>query len=228
MILSPQEWDVLLRSVLVALVAVCLMFPLGVWLGYRLARGRLRLSFIIENLIQLPLVLPPVVTGYALLMALGPASPIGRVLESANLSVAFTWIGAAVAAAVVAFPLFVNTVRVAFENIDPEIEEAVYVFGGGRWAALRLVTIPLAARGIGAAVALAFGRALGEFGATIVLAGHIPGKTATLPLAIFTELNKVDGSVERLVLITVALSIVVMIIYSLLVKNLHSAGRQHS
>lgn len=227
-LLSPAEWEVLARSVGVASVAVLMMLPLGTWLGYRLARGRLRFSFVIENLVQLPLVLPPVVTGYALLLLVGPGSGFGRAIESVGLSVAFTWFGAALAASVVAFPLFVNTVRVAFEQIDPEIEEAGYVFGGTKWSVLRLVTIPLAARGILAGVALAFGRALGEFGATIVLAGNIPGKTATLPLAIYTEINRADGAVMRLVIITVCLSVIVMIAYSVLMRRLHSPAKEKS
>ena len=127
------------------------------------------------------------------------------------------------AAAVVSFPLMVQTMRVAFEQIDPEWEEAVYVYGGGRWAAFRHVTLPLAARGITAGVVLAFARAVGEFGATIVLAGNIPGRTRTIPLAIFTRINQVGGeeAALRLVLVAVVLSILSLLVHALLTRRLH-------
>ena len=224
MILSPAEWEVVVLSLRVAVAAVAVSLPFGIALAYGLARRRMPLTFVVENLIQLPLVLPPVVTGLLLLILLGPEGPVGRWLEGTlGLQIAFSGIGAALAAAVVAFPLMVQTMRVAFEQIDPEWEEAVYVYGGGRWAAFRHVTLPLAARGITAGVVLAFARAVGEFGATIVLAGNIPGRTRTIPLAIFTRINQVGGEAAalRLVLIAVALSILSLLAHALLTRRLH-------
>ena len=224
MILSPAEWEVVVLSLRVAVAAVAVSLPFGIALAYALARRRMPLTFVVENLIQVPLVLPPVVTGLLLLILLGPEGPVGQWLEGTlGLQVAFSGIGAALAAAVVAFPLMVQTMRVAFEQIDPEWEEAIYVYGGGRWAAFRHVTLPLAARGITAGVVLAFARAVGEFGATIVLAGNIPGRTRTIPLAIFTRINQVGGETEalRLVLIAVALSILSLLAHALLTRRLH-------
>lgn len=223
-LLTAYEWEALGLSLRVALVAVLVIFPFGVALGYVLARRRTPLRFVIENLVQLPLVLPPVVIGYMLLLLLGPRGPIGGALAAAGLQVAFTWLGAAIAAGIVAFPLLVQTVRVTFEQIDPSWEEAVLVDGGGRWAAFRWVVWPLAARGMAAGLILAFARAVGEFGATIVLAGNIPGQTQTLPLAIFTRLNQLGGDAAalRLVVIAVLLSIASLIAHAWLTRRLHS------
>ncbi len=224
MMLSPEEWDVVVLSLRVAGIAVMVSIPFGMALAYALARHRVPAPFVVENLIQLPLVLPPVVTGLLLLIVLGPEGPIGRWLEGTlGVQVAFSSVGAALAAAVVSFPLMVQTMRVAFEQVDPEWEEAVYVYGGGRWAAFRYVTLPLAARGIAAGVVLAFARAVGEFGATIVLAGNIPGQTRTIPLAIFTRINQVGGesAALRLVLIAVALSILSLLVHALLTRRFH-------
>ncbi len=224
MILSPAEWEIVVLSLQVAGAAVAASLPFGMALAYALARRRVPLSFLVENLIQLPLVLPPVVTGLLLLIVLGPEGPVGRWLEGTlGIQVAFSGIGAALAAAVVSFPLMVQTMRVAFEQIDPEWEEAVYVYGGGRWAVFRYVTLPLAARGITAGVVLAFARAVGEFGATIVLAGNIPGRTRTIPLAIFTRINQVGGEAAalRLVLVAVALSLLSLLVHAVLTRRLH-------
>ncbi len=223
MILTPEEWAIILLSLRVAAVAVALSLLPGLALAYALARRRVPFPFLVENLIQLPLVLPPVVTGLLLLLAFGPRGPLGGVLGALGMPVVFTWLGAALAAAVVAFPLLVQPMRVAFEQIDPAWEEAVYVYGGGRWAVFRYVTLPLAARGITAGVVLAFGRALGEFGATIVVAGNIPGVTRTVPLAIFTRINQIGGEAAalRLVLVAIALSVLSLLVHALLARRLH-------
>jgi molybdate transport system permease protein len=224
MILSPAEWEIVALSLQVAGVAVAASLPFGMALAYALARRRVPLSFLVENLIQLPLVLPPVVTGLLLLIVLGPEGPVGRWLDGVlGIQIAFSGGGAALAAAVVSFPLMVQTMRVAFEQIDPAWEEAVYVYGGGRWAVFRYVTVPLAARGLAAGVVLAFARAVGEFGATIVLAGNIPGRTRTIPLAIFTRINQVGGEAAalRLVLVAVALSVLSLLLHAVLTRRLH-------
>ncbi|MDX1546098.1 MAG: molybdate ABC transporter permease subunit [Rhodothermales bacterium] len=224
MLLTPEEWEIVVLSLQLAAAAVLGSLLPGMALAYGLARRRVPLRFVVENVVQLPLVLPPVVTGLLLLLALAPGGPVGRWLEGVlGIHVAFTTAGAALAAAVVAFPLLVQTMRVAFEQIDPAWEEAVYVYGGGRWAVFRYVTLPLAARGIAAAVVLAFARAVGEFGATIVLAGNIPGQTRTIPLAIFTRINQVGGEAAalRLVLVAVALSVLSVLAHALLTRRLH-------
>ncbi|MGI9175299.1 MAG: ABC transporter permease subunit, partial [Rhodothermales bacterium] len=149
MILTPDEWEVVRLSLRVAAVAVVVSLPLGMALAYGLARGTLPLPFLVENLVQLPLVLPPVVVGLGLLVVLSPSGVIGRGIEAVfGTQIPFTWIGAALAAAIMAFPLMVQPMRVAFEAVDPEWEEAGYVYGGGRWAVFRHVTLPLAARGL--------------------------------------------------------------------------------
>ena len=226
MLLSPEEWEIVRLSLQVAAGAVFGSLPFGVALAYVLARRRSPLVFLLENVVQLPLVLPPVVTGLLLLLVLGPEGPVGRWLEQGlGIEVAFTGLGAALAAAVVAFPLMVQTMRVAFEQIDPTWEEAVYVYGGGRWEVFRYVTVPLAARGLAAGVVLAFARAVGEFGATIVLAGNIPGQSRTIPLAIFTRINQVGGEAAalRLVLVAVALSVLSLLAHAVLVRRLPQA-----
>ncbi len=226
--LTPAEWEVVTLSLQVAGLAVLGSLPLGLALAYMLARRRGPLRFVIENLIQLPLVLPPVVTGLLLLIVLGPEGAVGRWLEALGVEVAFTPLGATLAAAVVAFPLLVQTMRVAFEQIDPAWEEAAYVYGGGRWAVFRHVTLPLAAQGIAASVVLAFARAVGEFGATIVLAGNIPGRTRTIPLAIFTRINQLGGepAALRLVLVAVAISVLSLVAHVLLTRRFHAPRRQ--
>lgn len=222
--LTPAEWQVIRLSLQVAALAVGVSLPFGMALAYALARRRVPLRFLIENVVQLPLVLPPVVTGLLLLIVLGPEGVVGRWLEGVlGIRIAFGTLGAAVAAAVVAFPLLVQTMRVAFEQINPAWEEAVYVYGGGRWAVFRYVTLPLAARGIAASVVLAFARAIGEFGATIVLAGNIPGRTRTIPLAIFTQINQVGGEAAalRLVLVSVVISVISLLVHAALTRRFH-------
>jgi molybdate transport system permease protein len=224
--LTPAEWQVVWLSLQVAALAVGVSLPFGMALAYALARRRVPLRFLVENMVQLPLVLPPVVTGLLLLIVLGPEGVIGRWLESMlGVRIAFGTLGAAIAAGVVAFPLLVQPMRVAFEQINPAWEEAVYVYGGGRWAVFRYVTVPLAARGIAASVVLAFARAIGEFGATIVLAGNIPGRTRTIPLAIFTQINQVGGEAAalRLVLVAVVISVFSLLIHAALTRRLHQA-----
>ncbi len=212
--MSEAEWSAVALSLRVACAATALSLPLGVAVAYGLARRRGAGALVAENLVQLPLVLPPVVTGYGLL-----------VLFSG--SVAFSWVAAVFAAGLMGFPLLVQTARVAFEAVDPAWEDAARVDGATRWGVFRRVTLPLAARGIAAGAALAFARALGEFGATVVVAGNIPGRTQTLPLAIFSGLNSVGGeaAVLRLVGVSVALSVGSLLAYTLLTRRLHRPGR---
>lgn len=223
MSIPPQEWAIIALSARVAAAAVALMLIPGILTAWYLARRKSPLTFVVENLVQLPLVLPPVVTGLLLLTFLGPNGAGGRILDGfLGIDLAFTAWGAALAAGIMAFPLLVQTFRVAIEQIDPEWEEAVSVYGGGRWAAFRWVTLPLAARGVIAGIVLGFARAVGEFGATIVFAGNIPGRTQTIPLAVFTRLGQVGGEAQliRLVLVAVGLSVLSLSIHAYLSTRL--------
>lgn len=218
-----QEWAIIALSARVAAAAVALMLIPGILTAWFLARQKSPLTFAVENLVQLPLVLPPVVTGLLLLTFLGPNGAGGRILDIfLGIDLAFTAWGAALAAGIMAFPLLVQTFRIAIEQIDPEWEEAVSVYGGGRWAAFRWITLPLAARGVIAGIVLGFARAIGEFGATIVFAGNIPGRTQTIPLAVFTRLGQVGGEAQliRLVLVAVGLSVLSLSIHAYLSTRL--------
>jgi len=218
-----SEWSVIILSARIALTATAIMVFPGILAAWYLARKKSPLTFFVENLVQLPLVLPPVVTGLLLLIFLGPKGRGGQILnELFGIELAFTSTGAAIAAGVMAFPLLVQTFRISIEQIDPEWEEAVSVYGGGRWAVFRWVTFPLAAKGVIAGIILGFARAVGEFGATIVFAGNIPGKTQTIPLSVFTKLGQVgtEASLIRLVLIAVALSVFSLSIHAYLSSRL--------
>ena len=221
--LTPDEWSIVGLSLRIALAATALSLPFAVVIGYGLARESIRAPFVVEALLQLPLVLPPVVTGLLLLYALGPDTFIGRGFQRLGMPIAFNWIGAALAAAVVSFPLMLQTIRTAFEQLDPDLESAGYVYGGSRLAVIRYVTLPLAARGIAAGVVLAFARAVGEFGATIMFAGNIPGLSRTLPLAIYGAFNQADGghTVVRLAAASVALSLLSLVGHAILTRKLY-------
>ncbi len=221
---SSSEWGIIVLSVRVAFIAVFASSPLGLGVAYVLARYKKPFVLLLDNLVQIPLVIPPIVTGYVLLIVLGPEGPVGELLEKFfGIEIAFTWLGAVVAAGIVSFPLLTQSIRVALEQIDPEWEEACYVYGGNRWAVFRFVTLPLAARGIAAGVVLAFARALGEFGATIVIAGNIPAQTRTIPLAIFTEINRIGGEPQalRLVLMGGTISVISLFIHAWLTRRFH-------
>ncbi len=223
LILTRDEWQIVLLSVRVAVVAVLAALPFGIWSAHYLARRRGILPFALENLVQLPLVLPPVITGYVLLILLGPSGPIGRWLSGAfGIQIAFSSLGAAIASGVIAFPLMVQAMRIAFQQVNPEWEEAALVYGGGRWEAFRHVTLPLAAKGIAAGVVIAFARAVGEFGATIVIAGNLPGRTRTIPTAVFTSLHRISGESEviRLVFVAGFLSMASLAVHSILTRRL--------
>lgn len=218
-----QEWSIVLLSARIATFAVGIMIVPGILSAWYLARRTSAVTFILENLIQLPLVLPPVVTGLLLLIFFGPRGRGGHFLDHfLGIELAFTSLGAAVAAGIMAFPLMVQTFRVGIEQIDPQWEEAISVYGGGRWAIFRWVTFPLAARGILAGIILGFARAVGEFGATIVFAGNIPGRTQTIPLAVFTKLGQVgtESSLIRLVFVAVGLSVLSLSVHAYLSTRL--------
>jgi molybdate transport system permease protein len=192
--LSAAEWTAVALSLRVALVAVLVSLPFGVAVGWLLARREFRGKWVLETLVNLTLVLPPVVTGYLLLQMFGRQSALGGWLEqSLGIRIAFTWWAAAIASAALGFPLMVRAIRLAFSAVDPRLEEAARSLGAGRLDTFMSVSLPLARSGIIAGAVLAFARSLGEFGATITFAGNIPGATQTLPLAVFSELNRAGG-----------------------------------
>lgn len=198
-------------SLQVALASVAAALAPAVVLGWLLVRKRFPGRTLVQTFINTPLVLPPVVTGYLLLLLLGPDGPVGRLASSMfGLDIAFTWLGAAVAAGVVAFPLLIRTIQVAIDQVDPRLEAAACTLGAGPVRVFWTITLPLSMRGILAGSVLAFGRSLGEFGATIMVAGSIPGRTQTLPLAIFSLSNQVgtEGRILRLLVFSVVLAFV--------------------
>jgi molybdate transport system permease protein len=204
--MSADSLGALELSIRVALFATLLNAVLGIPLAYLLARRAFRGRALVDLLVTLPLVLPPTVTGYYLIVLLGRRGWLGApVYAWTGWSVAFTWYAAVITATVMALPLLVRTARAAIESVDRELEKAAYTLGRSEWRTALEVTLPLAKNGIIAGLVLAFARALGEFGATLMLAGNIPGKTTTVPLAIYTAVQ--TGEMGEAVLLVVALTI---------------------
>ncbi len=185
---------IILLSINVAIIAVIIDVPFAIFFGWLLARKNFPGKSIVNTLLTAPLVIPPVVTGYFLLVVLGRRGFIGAWLESTfGLTLAFTWKAAALASAMIALPLFVRAVQVAIAGVDVKLEDAGRVLRQSEWQVFRRITFPLAWHGFVAGALLAFARALGEFGATIIFAGNIPGATQTIPLAIFSLINQPGG-----------------------------------
>jgi len=209
---TDETLSALALSVRVAVLATLANALVGIPLAYLLARRRFRGRALLDLLVTLPLVLPPTVTGYYLIVLLGRRGWLGApVYAATGWSIAFTWYAAVVAATVMALPLLVRTARAAIESVDRDLEKAAWTLGRSEWRTALEVTLPLARNGILAGLVLAFARALGEFGATLMLAGNIPGKTATVPLAIYTAVQTGEQStVLVLVAILTALSCVVL------------------
>ena len=207
--MSAAEWQIAGFTVAVAALATLLILPPGLAVAWLLARRRWRGKSILETLVALPLVMPPVATGLILLKLLGRRGPVGRLLEEIGIEVVFTWKGVVTAMAVMSFPLLVRGARVAFEGVNPRLEEIARTLGASDGRVFFTITLPLAVRGILGGTLLAFARALGEFGATILVAGNIPGKTSTLSLAIYSlvQLGK-DADAFRLLGISVAVAFV--------------------
>ncbi len=213
-LLSPLEIEALLLSLRVAAVATIASLPLGLAAAWLLARTHFPGKAIVDAAIHLPLVLPPVVVGYLLLVVMGRRGVVGGWLyDTFGVSVAFTWKGAALAAAVMAFPLMVRAMRLSLEAVDRGLESAARTLGAGRSRVFLTVTLPLMTPGILAGMVLAFARALGEFGATITFVSNIPGETRTLPLALYTLTQTPDGeaAAARLAILTIAIAVVALI-----------------
>ncbi|MCL2029773.1 MAG: molybdate ABC transporter permease subunit [Deltaproteobacteria bacterium] len=206
--LSPAESAALLISLKVAFWAVLSSLPLGVALAWILARRDFFGKSLLDGLLHLPLVLPPVVIGYLLLVTLGRNGVIGKMLyEHLGVSIAFTWKGAVVASAVMAFPLLVRMVRLSIDAVDARLEMAARTLGAGPWRVFFTITLPLSIPGILAGMVLAFARSLGEFGATIMFVSNIPGQTQTLPLALYTMTQVPHGEAAALRLCFIAVII---------------------
>ncbi len=207
--LSPEELQIIGLSLKVAATATLFSLPPGVALAYLLSRYSFPGKALVSGLTHLPLILPPVVTGYALLLLFGRSGPLGRLLEPMGIVFAFDWTGAALASAVMGFPLLVRAVRLSFDMVDPRIESAAETLGARPIVRFLTITLPLALPGVAAGTVLAFAKALGEFGATITFVASIPGETRTLPLAIYSLTQAPDGEAAllRLVLISVGVSI---------------------
>jgi molybdate transport system permease protein len=212
--MSVEAVSALGLSIRVAIVATVLNALIGIPVAYLLARRTFRGRALVDLLVTLPLVLPPTVTGYYLIVLLGRRGWLGApVYAFTGWSVAFTWYAAVIAATVMALPLLVRTARAAIESVDRELEKAAFTLGRSEWRTALEVTLPLARNGIIAGLVLAFARALGEFGATLMLAGNIPGKTTTVPLAIYTAVQTGEmGEAVVLVLALTTLSCLVLVL----------------
>lgn len=202
MMLDGPGWDALRLSLLVGVVATLLALPLATWIAWLLARRRFWGKSLLNAAVHLPLVLPPVVTGYLLLIAFGRTGPLGRFLEQTfGLVLAFRWTGAVVAAMVMGFPLMVRAIRLAIEAVDPRIEDAARTLGAPGHAVFLTVTLPLILPGILAGGVMGFAKAIGEFGATITFVANIPGQTQTLPSAIYARLQIPGGEDAAIALV---------------------------
>ncbi|MBL4627038.1 MAG: molybdate ABC transporter permease subunit [Roseicyclus sp.] len=220
--LGPAEWEAVALSLRVALIATVLSLPFAIAVAYVLARTRFPGHGLLNSLVHLPLILPPVVTGYLLLVSFGPQAPIGALLEAIGLGVAFRWTGAALAAAIMAFPLMVRAIRLSLEAVDPKLEEAASTLGASRLRVFGTITLPLMAPGILAGTVLAFAKAMGEFGATITFVSNIPGETRTVPLAIyaFLQLPGGEGAAWRLVIVSVVVAMGALLASEVLARRM--------
>ncbi len=228
--MTEAGWQAVWLSLQVSFWATLLSLPLGIWVAHLLARGQFAGRQVLNWAVHLPLILPPVVTGYLLLIVFGRQGPVGQVLDAwFGIVLAFRWTGAVLAAAVMAFPLMVRAIRLAFEAVDPKLEAAAATLGASRMQVFGTVTLPLIAPGVIAGAVLAFAKAMGEFGATITFVAAIPGQTQTLPSAIyaFLQVPGGDGAALRLVAVSVAVAMVAIAASEILARRVQArvAGR---
>jgi molybdate transport system permease protein len=207
MFFSLETWHITLFSLAVGLASTLVILPFGIALAWLLARKDWPLKSVVETIVLLPLVMPPVSTGLILLKIFGRRSPVGQWLYDRGVEIVFNWKGVLIAMAVMSFPLLVRSVRTSFAEVNPRLEQIAATLGASGWRIFFVITIPLAYKGIISGALLAFSRALGEFGATILLAGNIPGRTQTLSLAIFNFVQTgKDAEAYVLLAITVMLA----------------------
>ena len=219
--LSGDDWTAIELSLRIAFVATLASLPFGIFVAYALARWRFPGKSLVNGLVHLPLVLPPVVTGYVLLLTFGRRGLLGEALADIGIVLSFRWTGAALACAVMGFPLMVRAMRLSFESIDTRIEAAAGTLGAnGAWRFV-LVTLPLAIPGLFTGAILAFARSLGEFGATITFVSNIPGETQTIAAAIYTDVQTPDGDAGalRLTLVSIVISLAAVIISDVLQRS---------
>ncbi len=220
--LAPTDYQALWLSAKVATAATLVALPAGFALAWLLVFSRLRFKPLLDGLINLPLVLPPVVVGYLLLLLFGRQSPVGSLLNSLGIQLIFTWKGAVIACAVIGLPLMVRSIRLGMEQIDPHLLHASRTLGAGWFDCLRTLVLPLSIPALITGSTLCFARSLGEFGATIILAGNIPGVTQTIPLAIYDYTNTPGGEAGALslCLLSIGLSYLVLMLNQLLLVKL--------
>lgn len=207
--LDAAALDALALSLKVSLIATLFSLPVAIAVAWLLARRRFPGHAVLSALVHLPLVLPPVVTGYLLLLTFGRNGAIGGALAQVGIVFAFRWTGAALAAGVMGFPLMVRAIRLSIEAVDPGLEQAASTLGAGRWSGFRRVTLPLIGPGILAGSVMGFAKAMGEFGATITFVANIPGQTQTLPSAIYAFLQVPGGEGAALRLVLLASSVAI-------------------
>ncbi len=220
--LSPDEWVAVRLSLKIALVATAVALPFGIALAWLLARKQFWGKALLDGLVHMPLVLPPVVTGYLLLISFGRRGPIGAFLaDHFGIVFSFRWTGAALSCGVMGFPLLVRPIRLAIEAIDRKLEDAAATLGADRFWVFLTVTLPLAMPGIIAGMVLCFAKALGEFGATITFVSNIPGETQTISAAIytFTQIPGGDAAASRLVLVAIAISLAALVVAEWLARR---------
>ncbi len=220
--LSAAEWTIVALSLKIGAVAMAAVLPIAFALAWVLARGRFPGKLLLDAIVHLPLVVPPVVTGWVLLLAFAPAGPIGGVLERwFGISVLFRWTGATIAAGIMALPLMVRAMRLSIEAVDRRLESAARTLGAGPGRVFWTLTLPLSLPGVLAGAVLGFARSIGEFGATITFVSNVPGETQTLPLAIYSALQQpgAEATVWRLSAISVALSLVALVASELLTRR---------
>jgi molybdate transport system permease protein len=220
--LSPDDLNAIALSLRIAIVATLASLPFGIAVAYALARWRFPGKALVNGLVHLPLVLPPVVTGYLLLVAFGRRGIFGQALADIGIVLAFRWTGAALACAVMGFPLMVRAMRLSFEAIDPRLEAAAGTLGASPAWRFVLVSLPLAVPGLIVGSILAFARALGEFGATITFVANIPGETQTIAAAIYTDVQDPNGDAAalRLTLVSIVISLAAVMLSDLLQQRL--------
>ena len=219
--LGAEEWQAVALSLKVAFWVMTLSLPLAIFVAYALARWQFAGKQVVNGLVHLPLILPPVVTGYLLLLTFGVTGPVGRGLDLIGISFAFRWTGAALAAAIMGFPLMVRAIRLSIEAVDTRLEDAAATLGANRLMVFATVTLPLALPGILTGAILGFAKAMGEFGATITFVSNIPGQTQTLPSAIYAFLQVPGGesAAARLVVISIVIAMTALVLSEVLARR---------
>ena len=221
--LTDAEWEAIRLSLQVAIVGVAGSLPFGIAIAWLLARRTFPGKTLLDGIVHIPLVVPPVVVGYGLLVLLGRRGVVGAWLyEHFDITLIFTWKGAAIASAVMGFPLLVRALRLSLEAVDRKLEAAARTLGAGPFDVFASVTMPLALPGLLAGIVLAFARGLGEFGATIIFVGNIPGQTRTIPIAIYTLTQDPEGDLAalRLSIISVILALIALMLSEILARRI--------